>query len=95
MITSRTVHNAMSVRRGLSTVASCAATLGPAALAQAIAPQLYAQLSVWNLELGDQAHARELLEEVLIMEEPSLIRCHLELVLDEMGLGSLIRAGRK
>jgi tetratricopeptide (TPR) repeat protein len=30
----------------------------PAAFA-AIAPQLYAQLTVWNLELGDQAHARE------------------------------------
>lgn len=38
--------------------------------------------------------ASKLLQEVLSMESAVMIRCHLELALEKMGLGNLIRAGR-
>jgi len=39
--------------------------------------------------------AKKLLEEVLIMDNPSIIRLRLEQALDEAGLGGLIRAGKR
>lgn len=38
--------------------------------------------------------AKELLEEVLKMDDPREVRLHLENALEEMGLGGLVRAGR-
>lgn len=49
----------------------------------------------WVIRKFTMARAQELLEEVLQMDEPIAIRSHLELALHEMGLGSLIRVGKR
>ncbi|MCW5588980.1 MAG: phosphoenolpyruvate--protein phosphotransferase [Legionellales bacterium] len=49
----------------------------------------------WVIRKLTLARAKQLLEEVLTMDDPAIIRCHLELFLDEMGLGNLINMGRK
>ena len=38
-------------------------------------------------------HAKQLLDEVIKMDDPKEIRLHLEVVIEELGLGALIRAG--
>lgn len=48
----------------------------------------------WVIRQFSMARAKELLEEVLMMDDPAEIRCHMELALEEAGLGGLIRAGR-
>ncbi len=48
----------------------------------------------WVIRKFTMASAINLLEEVLIMDDPTEIRCHLELALEEAGLGGLIRAGK-
>ncbi len=48
----------------------------------------------WVIRQFDQEKAKKLLQEVLGMENTAMIRRHLELALEEAGLGSLIRAGR-
>lgn len=48
----------------------------------------------WVIRKFSMARAIKLLEEVLVMDDPIEIRCHLELALEEAGLGGLIRAGK-
>ena len=48
----------------------------------------------WVIRTFTMSKARKLLEEVLSMDDPVEIRGHLELALEEAGLGGLIRAGR-
>lgn len=48
----------------------------------------------WVIRQFTMKHARELLDEVLAMDDPVEIRGHMELALEEAGLGGLIRAGR-
>jgi len=48
----------------------------------------------WVVRTFSIKKAKTLLEEVLVMDDPVEIRNHLELALEDMGLGSLIRAGR-
>ena len=48
----------------------------------------------WVIRTFTMAKAKVLLEEVLQMDDPVEIRCHMELALEEAGLGGLIRAGR-
>lgn len=48
----------------------------------------------WVIRTFTMSRARKLLEDVLEMDDPTEIRCHLELALEEAGLGGLIRAGR-
>ncbi len=48
----------------------------------------------WVIRKFTMARAIKLLEEVLLMDDPVEIRCHLELALEEAGLGGLIRAGK-
>jgi len=48
----------------------------------------------WVVRNFTVARARKLLSEVLEMDNPTLIRFHLEKALDDVGLGGLIRAGK-
>ena len=48
----------------------------------------------WVIRSFALSHARELLDEALMMDDPREIRQHLEVALEQAGLGSLIRAGR-
>jgi phosphotransferase system enzyme I (PtsP) len=48
----------------------------------------------WVIRKFTMARAIQLLDEVLTMDDPIEIRCHLELALEEAGLGGLIRAGK-
>ncbi|MDQ2993388.1 MAG: PEP-utilizing enzyme [Pseudomonadota bacterium] len=48
----------------------------------------------WVLRTFAMSRSRKLLDEVLAMDDPIEIRCHMELALEEAGLGGLIRAGR-
>ncbi len=48
----------------------------------------------WVIRNFTLVHAKELLQQVLHMDNPLMIRRHLETVLDQAGLGGLIRAGR-
>ena len=48
----------------------------------------------WVIRKFSMERAQVLLSEVLIMDDPAEIRCHMELALEEAGLGGLIRAGR-
>ncbi len=49
----------------------------------------------WVVRQFTKQRARELLEEVLSMESSVMIRCHMELALEQVGLGGFIRAGRR
>jgi phosphotransferase system, enzyme I, PtsP len=49
----------------------------------------------WVVRNFSMAYARKLLGEVLEMNNPTLIRFHVEKAIDEMGLGGLIRAGKR
>jgi phosphotransferase system, enzyme I, PtsP len=48
----------------------------------------------WVIRKFTMTRAIRLLDEVLAMDDPIEIRCHLELALEEAGLGGLIRAGK-
>jgi phosphotransferase system, enzyme I, PtsP len=48
----------------------------------------------WVVRQFTMAQARKTLGEVLSMDNPTLIRFHLEKALDNAGLGGLIRAGK-
>jgi phosphotransferase system, enzyme I, PtsP len=48
----------------------------------------------WVIRKFTMVRAVKLLEEVLAMDDPIEIRCHLELALEEAGLGGLIRPGK-
>lgn len=48
----------------------------------------------WVIRNFTLQRARELLQEVLTLENPTMIRVHLERALDQVGLGGLIRAGK-
>lgn len=48
----------------------------------------------WIIRHVTQKKAAKLLHEVLSMESAVMIRCHMELALEKVGLGHLIRAGR-
>lgn len=48
----------------------------------------------WVIRNFTLQQARELLQEVLTLENPTMIRVHLERALDKAGLGGLIRAGK-
>lgn len=49
----------------------------------------------WVIRSFSMAHARKLLSEVLKLDNPTLIRFHLERAIDQVGLGGLIRAGKR
>lgn len=49
----------------------------------------------WVIRHFTRADTQTLLKEVLTMESPVMIRSHLELALQQAGLGALIRAGRR
>lgn len=49
----------------------------------------------WVIHHFTMKKASKLLQEVLGMESPVMIRCHMELALEQVGLGGLIRAGRR
>ncbi len=48
----------------------------------------------WVIRQFTLEQAKQLLTETLTMDHPSLIRCHLELVLEQAGLGGLVRASK-
>jgi phosphotransferase system, enzyme I, PtsP len=48
----------------------------------------------WVVRQFTLKKAAKLLQDVLTMESPVMIRCHLELALERAGLGGLVRAGR-
>ncbi len=48
----------------------------------------------WVIRNLNLEYAKELLQEVLRFDDPKEVRCHMELALEELGLASLIRAGR-
>lgn len=48
----------------------------------------------WMVRNFTRTHARQLLEDVLAMEDVRAIRAHLNAALDQAGLGGLVRAGR-
>jgi phosphotransferase system enzyme I (PtsP) len=48
----------------------------------------------WVIHNFSIARARDILDEVLLMEDAQSIRRHLDNILQEAGLGSLVRAGR-
>ena len=48
----------------------------------------------WVIRKFTMERARMLLEEVMAMDDPVEIRCHMELALEEAGLAGLIRAGK-
>lgn len=48
----------------------------------------------WVIRNFSISHAHKLLKEVLAIENPTLIRMHLEQALDQVGLGGLVRAGK-
>ncbi len=47
----------------------------------------------WVIRQFSMRDAKELTKEVLMMDDVSEVRCHMEMVLDDAGLGGLIRAG--
>ncbi len=49
----------------------------------------------WVIRQFSKKKACKLLQEVLAMESTVMIRCHMELALEQVGLGGLIRAGRR
>jgi len=49
----------------------------------------------WVIRQFTLKEAQKLLQEVLGMESAITIRCHMELALEQMGLGGLIRAGKR
>ncbi len=49
----------------------------------------------WVLRHFTRQQASQLLNEVLAMESPVMIRCHMELALEAAGLEKLVRAGRR
>ncbi len=49
----------------------------------------------WVIRQFTKKKACKLLQEVLCMESTVMIRCHMELALEQAGLGGLIRAGRR
>lgn len=49
----------------------------------------------WVIRQFTMKKARKLLEEALSMESGIMIRCHMELALEQVGLGALIRAGKR
>jgi len=49
----------------------------------------------WVIRQFTRQRACQLLEEVLGMESVVMIRCHMELALEQEGLGGLVRAGRR
>jgi phosphotransferase system enzyme I (PtsP) len=49
----------------------------------------------WIIRQFTKKKACKLLQEVLCMESTVMIRCHMELALEQAGLGGLIRAGRR
>ncbi len=49
----------------------------------------------WVIRQFTKKKACKLLQEVLNMESTVMIRCHMELALEQAGLGGLIRAGRR
>ncbi len=48
----------------------------------------------WVIRHFTRAKALRLLQDVLAMESPVMIRCHMELALEQAGLGRVIRVGR-
>jgi phosphotransferase system enzyme I (PtsP) len=49
----------------------------------------------WVIQKFTMSKAVELLQEVLAMESAVMIRCRMELALEEAGLGGLVRAGKR
>ncbi|EKD73988.1 MAG: hypothetical protein ACD_45C00118G0009 [uncultured bacterium] len=49
----------------------------------------------WVIRQFTKKKACKLLQEVLSMESAVMIRCHMELALEQVGLGGLIRAGKR
>ena len=49
----------------------------------------------WVIRQFTLKKAKKLLQEVLSMESAVMIRCHMELALEQVGLGGLIRAGKR
>jgi len=49
----------------------------------------------WVINHFTMKKACKLLQEVLSMESSVMIRCHMELALEQAGLGGLIRAGKR
>ena len=48
----------------------------------------------WVVRQFTLVRAKELLQEVLKMDDPVEVRCHMEIAMEEAGLGGLIRAGK-
>ena len=48
----------------------------------------------WIVRQFSMADAKQLAKEVLAMDDATEVRCHMEMVLDNAGLGGLIRAGK-
>lgn len=48
----------------------------------------------WIVRQFSMADAKSLVKEVLLMDDATEVRCHMEMVLDNAGLGGLIRAGK-
>ncbi len=49
----------------------------------------------WVIRQFTMRKAKKLLQEILSMESAVTIRCHMELALEQVGLGGLIRAGKR
>jgi phosphotransferase system, enzyme I, PtsP len=48
----------------------------------------------WVVRRFELTRAKEIVKEVLLMDDAVEVRCHMEMILDELGLGGLIRAGK-
>ena len=48
----------------------------------------------WVVRRFEFARAKEIVKEVLLMDDATEVRCHMEMILDDLGLGGLIRAGK-
>jgi phosphotransferase system, enzyme I, PtsP len=48
----------------------------------------------WVITKFELSQAKELVKDVLKMDDAMEVRCHMEMMLEEMGLGGLIRAGK-
>ncbi len=48
----------------------------------------------WVINRFEYATAKDVVKEALAMDDPTEVRCHMEMLLEELGLGGLIRAGK-
>ena len=48
----------------------------------------------WVISRFEYAAAKDVVKKALVMDDAAEVRCHMEMLLEELGLGGLIRAGK-